>query len=50
MTTMRHKRRLFNKHNRVLTIRMPQHLVEFLQKIPEHLIRRASRLAAKGKP
>ena len=50
MSTMRQRKHRFNKANRVISLKLPMHLVEFLNQIPDSEIRRAMNLFLKGKP
>ena len=50
MSTMRQRKHRFNKANRVISLKLPMHLVEFLNQIPDSEIRRAMNLFLKGRP
>ena len=48
MSTMRQRKHRFNKANSVISLKLPMHLVEFLNQIPDSEIRRAMNLFLKG--
>lgn len=48
MSTMRQQKHRFNKANRVISLKLPRHFVEFLKQIPDSEIRRAMNLFLKG--
>lgn len=48
MSTMRQRKHRFNKANRVISLKLPMHVVEFLKQLPDSEIRRAMNLFLKG--